>query len=77
MSEFIEQYKVALQDRHRRRFTQILIRLKSPSPFEKQMSTIYTHETYKKFQVEVLGVLTCFPMKKKKIEDGIFKTFKV
>jgi hypothetical protein len=33
--------------------------LKSPSPWEKQMSTVYTHAIFKKFQVEVLGVAGC------------------
>ncbi|KAI9128383.1 hypothetical protein K1719_001376 [Acacia pycnantha] len=35
--------------------------LKSPSPWEKQMSTLYTHAIFKKFQVEVLGVVGCHP----------------
>ncbi|XP_047338197.1 protein FAR-RED IMPAIRED RESPONSE 1 [Impatiens glandulifera] len=35
--------------------------LKSPSPFGKQMATIYTHSIFKKFQVEVLGVVACHP----------------
>lgn len=30
--------------------------LKTPSPFEKQMSMIYTHKVFKKFQAEVLGL---------------------
>lgn len=41
--------------------------LKSPSPWEKQMSTIYTHAIFKKFQVEVLGVVGCHPKKEKEI----------
>ncbi|KAK3012043.1 hypothetical protein RJ639_010707 [Escallonia herrerae] len=42
--------------------------LKSPSPWEKQMSTVYTHAVFKKFQVEVLGIVGCHP--KKEREDG-------
>ncbi|KAG8364535.1 hypothetical protein BUALT_Bualt18G0007200 [Buddleja alternifolia] len=42
--------------------------LKSPSPWEKQMSTIYTHAIFRKFQVEVLGVVGCHP--KKERENG-------
>ncbi|CAJ1977353.1 unnamed protein product [Sphenostylis stenocarpa] len=33
--------------------------LKSPSPWEKQMSTIYAHAIFKKFQVDALGVGGC------------------
>ncbi|KAK3223929.1 hypothetical protein Dsin_010954 [Dipteronia sinensis] len=49
--------------------------LKSPSPFEKQMSTIYTHEIFKKFQVEVLGASACFCLNEG--DNGMKKTFKV
>ncbi|XP_058746308.1 protein FAR-RED IMPAIRED RESPONSE 1-like [Vicia villosa] len=38
--------------------------LKTPSPFEKQMSNIYTHEVFKKFQVEVMGLSGCHLMNK-------------
>ncbi|KAF8364627.1 hypothetical protein HHK36_033400 [Tetracentron sinense] len=63
LKEFIEQYKVALQDRHERESkadfdtwnrTPVLI---SHSPYEKQMSTVYTHEIFKKFQKEVLEIV--------------------
>ncbi|KAJ6945151.1 hypothetical protein NC651_000246 [Populus alba x Populus x berolinensis] len=33
--------------------------IKSPSPFEKQMSLVYTDEIFRKFQVEVLGAAAC------------------
>lgn len=49
--------------------------LKSPSPWEKQMSTIYTHTIFKKFQVEVLGVVGCHP--KRERQDGQIVTFRV
>uniref|UniRef100_A0A803LYC5 Protein FAR1-RELATED SEQUENCE n=1 Tax=Chenopodium quinoa TaxID=63459 RepID=A0A803LYC5_CHEQI len=49
--------------------------LKSPSPWEKQMSTIYTHAIFKKFQVEVLGVVGCHP--RKEGEDGTSITYRV
>ncbi|KAF7124975.1 hypothetical protein RHSIM_Rhsim12G0014700 [Rhododendron simsii] len=49
--------------------------LKSPSPWEKQMSTEYTHAIFKKFQVEVLGVVGCHP--RKESEDGTSVTFTV
>ena len=59
LKEFIKQYKVALQDRQEKEayasFSTLHKKpvLKSPSPFEKQMSAIYTHEVFKKFQVEI------------------------
>ncbi|CAA2966309.1 FAR-RED IMPAIRED RESPONSE 1 isoform X1 [Olea europaea subsp. europaea] len=49
--------------------------LKSPSPWEKQMSSIFTHTIFKKFQVEVLGVIGCHP--KKESENGTHITFRV
>ncbi|KAK3000880.1 hypothetical protein RJ639_022426 [Escallonia herrerae] len=49
--------------------------LKSPSPFGKQMAKMYTHAVFKKFQVEVLGVVACHPRKEN--DDGTTMTFKV
>ncbi|KAH0688427.1 hypothetical protein KY290_019290 [Solanum tuberosum] len=49
--------------------------LKSPSPFEKQMLLLYTHEIFKKFQVEVLGASACHL--KKESEDGTAITYAV
>ncbi|KAG7019782.1 Protein FAR-RED IMPAIRED RESPONSE 1, partial [Cucurbita argyrosperma subsp. argyrosperma] len=49
--------------------------LKSPSPFGKQMAGLYTHAVFKKFQVEVLGVVACHP--RKISEDGVIKVFRV
>ncbi|WVY98705.1 hypothetical protein V8G54_030856 [Vigna mungo] len=47
--------------------------LKSPSPWEKQMSTIYTHAIFKKFQVEVLGVAGC--QSRIEVGDGTLAKF--
>lgn len=81
LKEFLDQYKVILQEkceeeakadfetRHKQPG------LKSPSPFGKQMVTMYTHAIFKKFQVEVLGVVACHP--RKESEDGPTKIFKV
>ncbi|KAJ4702644.1 Protein FAR-RED IMPAIRED RESPONSE 1 isoform X1 [Melia azedarach] len=81
LKEFFEQYKAILKEkceeeakadfesRHKQPG------LKSPSPFGKQMATLYTHAIFKKFQVEVLGVVACHP--RKESEDGPTKTFKV
>ncbi|GAB2276986.1 Protein FAR1-RELATED SEQUENCE 4 [Dionaea muscipula] len=49
--------------------------LMSPSPFEKQMSLVYTHEIFKKFQVEVLGAAACHLKKNK--EEGPIITYDV
>jgi hypothetical protein len=49
--------------------------LKTPSPFEKQMSLIYTHEVFKKFQTEVLGLSGCRLMKENK--DSQITTFDI
>ncbi|KAK9206962.1 hypothetical protein WN943_017245 [Citrus x changshan-huyou] len=81
LKEFVEQYKVALQDRQENEayasFSTLHKKpvLKSPSPFAKQMSRIYTHEVFKKFQVEVLGASACFS--EQKLEVGTIKTFEV
>ncbi|XP_043707523.1 protein FAR-RED IMPAIRED RESPONSE 1-like [Telopea speciosissima] len=81
LKEFLENYKSILQDRYeeesRADFDSKhgLPALKSHSPYEKQMSTIYTHELFKKFQVEVLGTVACHPRKEK--EDGTKTTFRV
>ncbi|CAN4089095.1 unnamed protein product [Withania somnifera] len=50
-------------------------KLKSPSPFEKQTLLLYTHEIFKKFQVEVLGAAACHL--KKESEDGTSITYAV
>ncbi|KAG8380098.1 hypothetical protein BUALT_Bualt07G0158300 [Buddleja alternifolia] len=49
--------------------------LKSPSPFEKQVLFVYTHEIFKKIQVEVLGAAACHL--KKENEDGSIVLYSV
>ncbi|KAF8405193.1 hypothetical protein HHK36_010093 [Tetracentron sinense] len=80
LKEFIEQYKVVLQDRHERESkanfdtwnrTPIL---KSHSPYEKQCQQS-THEIFKKFQREVLEIVACHP--KKEEEDETVTMFMV
>ena len=39
--------------------------LRSHSPFEKQMSRVYTDAIFKEFQVEVLGVVSCLLQKER------------
>ncbi|XP_052185657.1 protein FAR1-RELATED SEQUENCE 4 isoform X2 [Diospyros lotus] len=71
LRDFIEQYKVILEDRYEEEAKAEFdawheaSELKSPSPFEKQMSLIYTHEIFKKFQVEILGAAACHLKKEK------------
>lgn len=76
VQEFLKQYEVILQDRYEeeakadsdtwnRQPT-----LKSPSPFEKSVSGVYTHAVFKKFQVEVLGAVACHPKRERQDETG-------
>ncbi|KAL2324261.1 hypothetical protein Fmac_023319 [Flemingia macrophylla] len=72
LKEFVKQYGIILQNRYDEEaiadFDTLHKQpaLKSPSPWEKQMSTVYTHTIFKKFQVEVLGVAGC----QSRIETG-------
>ncbi|KAM7505672.1 hypothetical protein LguiB_004576 [Lonicera macranthoides] len=81
LREFLDQYKAILQEKYEEEAKADFETwhkqpgLKSPSPFGKQMVTIYTHAIFKKFQVEVLGVVACHP--KKDNEDGATELFKV
>ncbi|EEF44573.1 hypothetical protein RCOM_0963740 [Ricinus communis] len=58
MREFIEQYRLLLEDRYEEEARADFDawhetpEFKSPLPFEKKMSPVYTHEISKKFQVE-------------------------
>ncbi|KAL6347136.1 hypothetical protein AAG906_012717 [Vitis piasezkii] len=81
LKEFVKQYGLILQNRYEEEAIADFDTwhkqpaLKSPSPWEKQMSTVYTHAIFKKFQVEVLGVVGCHPSRE--IEDGANMTFRV
>ncbi|KAL5741746.1 hypothetical protein ACOSP7_028478 [Xanthoceras sorbifolium] len=81
LKEFVKQYGSILQNRYEEEAIADFDTwhkqpaLKSPSPWEKQMSTAYTHAIFKKFQVEVLGVVGCHP--KKVNGDGTTVTFRV
>lgn len=81
LKEFVKQYGTILQNRYEEEAIADFDTwnkqpaLKSPSPWEKQMSTEYTHAIFKKFQVEVLGVVGCHP--RKESEDGANVTFTV
>ncbi|KAG5114817.1 hypothetical protein JHK82_038086 [Glycine max] len=77
---FIEQYRMILEDRHEEEAKANFDAwhetpdLKSPSPFEKQMLSVYTHEIFRKFQVEVLGAAACHL---KKENDGVTSAYTV
>ncbi|EPS72831.1 hypothetical protein M569_01925, partial [Genlisea aurea] len=81
LKEFLRQYSTMLRNRYEEEELADFdtchkqAALKSPSPWEKQMSTIYTHAIFRKFQVEVLGVVGCHS--KKEEEDGVTAAFKV
>ncbi|KAM5587088.1 protein FAR-RED IMPAIRED RESPONSE 1-like [Rosa sericea] len=81
LKEFFEQYNAILREKYEEEAKADFETwhkqpaLKSPSPFGKQMATMYTHAIFKKFQVEVLGVVACHP--KQEAEDGGIKTFRV
>ncbi|XP_057765662.1 protein FAR1-RELATED SEQUENCE 2-like isoform X1 [Salvia miltiorrhiza] len=75
--EFIDQYKLFLRECceqevkaevETRSSRPILI---SHSPFEKQMSKLYTNDIFKKFQAEVSGTLSCTPEKEGEDEETI------
>ncbi|KAL7102471.1 hypothetical protein ACP275_08G122900 [Erythranthe tilingii] len=81
LKEFVRQYGAILQNRYEEEDMADFDTwhkqpaLKSPSPWEKQMSTIYTHAIFRKFQIEVLGVVGCHPKKEK--ENGGTVVFRV
>lgn len=81
LKEFVQRYEVALHDMYE---TESLAdfqswhtrpTLKSPSPYELQLSSVYTREIFNKFQDEIMGAHACFATKDK--EDGSVVTFNV
>ncbi|XP_060205892.1 protein FAR1-RELATED SEQUENCE 4 [Lycium barbarum] len=81
LRDFIGQHKLILEDWYEEEAKASfdawheMPELKSPSPFEKQMLLIYTHEIFKKFQDEVLGAAACHL--KKESEEGTSITYAV
>lgn len=79
--EFVRQYETIIQDRYEEEAKgnsdtwNKPPTLRSPSPFEKHLSGIYTHAVFKKFQVEVLGAVACMP--KKETQEETVATFRV
>ncbi|CAL5200106.1 unnamed protein product [Lathyrus oleraceus] len=80
LREFIEQYRLILEDRYEEEAKANFDawhetpELKSPSPFEKQLLFVYTHEIYQKFQFEVLGASACHL---KRENDGVITSYNV
>lgn len=81
VQEFLKQYEAILQDRYEEEAKadsdtwNRQPALKSPSPFEKHVSGLYTHAVFKKFQTEVLGAVACHPKRERQDETTI--TFRV
>eukprot|EP00257_Ricinus_communis_P017184 XP_015575566.1 protein FAR1-RELATED SEQUENCE 2 isoform X3 [Ricinus communis] len=81
LKEFMEQYKLFLQDGFSMEAKADFETqnkqpaLRSHSAFEKQLSRVYTNAIFKKFQVEVLGVVSC--QLQKESEDGATLNFRV
>ncbi|XP_076914600.1 protein FAR1-RELATED SEQUENCE 4-like [Bidens hawaiensis] len=77
MRELLEQYKVMMEDLYEEQAKSNFDawhdtpELKSPSPFEKQVLFVYTHEIFKKFQVEILGASACHVKIDKQEGDSI------
>ncbi|KAJ7969810.1 Protein far-red impaired response 1-like [Quillaja saponaria] len=65
LREFTDRYRVIIEDRYEEEAKANFDawhetpELNSPSPFEKQMSLVYTREIFKNLQVEVLGAAAC------------------
>ncbi|XP_041990175.1 protein FAR-RED ELONGATED HYPOCOTYL 3-like isoform X1 [Salvia splendens] len=81
VQEFIKQYDAILQDRYEEEAKASSDTwnkqpaLKSPSPFEKHVASLYTLSVLRKFQVEVLGAVACIPKKEEQVDAVV--TFKV
>ncbi|KAJ0232249.1 Protein FAR-RED ELONGATED HYPOCOTYL 3 [Hirschfeldia incana] len=81
VQEFVKLYDTILQDRFEEEAKaesetwSKQPTMKSPSPFEKSVSEVYTPAVLKKFQVEVLGAIACSPREENR--DGTCSTFTV
>jgi hypothetical protein len=81
VQEFVKQYESILQDRYEEEAKadsdtwNKQPALKSPSPLEKSVAGVYTHAVFKKFQVELLGVVACHP--KIEIQEETSFTYRV
>lgn len=77
VQDLVKQYEAILQDRYEEEAKadsdtwNKQPTLKSPSPLEKSVSGLYTHAVFKKFQVEVLGVVACHPKMESQDDTGV------
>ncbi|CAN1181028.1 Protein FAR-RED ELONGATED HYPOCOTYL 3 [Linum perenne] len=77
VQEFVKQYEGVLTERYEEEAKadsdtwNKQPALKSPSPLEKSVSGMYTHAVFKKFQVEVLGVVACHPKLESQDETSV------
>ncbi|KAH0851692.1 hypothetical protein HID58_094552 [Brassica napus] len=51
--------------------------MKSPSPFEKSVSDVYTPAVFKKFQIEVLGAIACSPREENRDARALLLEFRI
>ncbi|KAJ0264696.1 Protein FAR-RED ELONGATED HYPOCOTYL 3 [Hirschfeldia incana] len=81
VQEFVKLYDTILQDRFEEEAKADSETwnkpptMKSPSPFEKSVSEVYTPAVFKKFQSEVLGAIACSPREENR--DATCSTFRV
>ncbi|XP_077248306.1 protein FAR-RED IMPAIRED RESPONSE 1-like isoform X2 [Tasmannia lanceolata] len=81
LKEFLEQYETALQNLSEKEaqadFNMLQLRpsMKTPSPFEAQMASIYTRNIFMKFQVEASGITACHTINIQ--EEGATRTYTV
>ncbi|XP_018492468.1 protein FAR-RED ELONGATED HYPOCOTYL 3 isoform X2 [Raphanus sativus] len=81
VQEFVKLYDMILQDRFEEEAKADSETwnkpptMKSPSPFEKSVSEVYTPAVFKKFQIEVLGAIACCPREENR--DATCSTFRV
>lgn len=77
VQEFLKLYETILQDRYEEEAKadsdtwNKQPTLRSPSPFEKSASGLYTNAVFKRFQVEVVGAVACHPKKERQDETEI------
>ncbi|KAF3606451.1 hypothetical protein DY000_02049289 [Brassica cretica] len=81
VQEFVKLYDTILQDRFEEEAKADSETwnkppaMKSPSPFEKSVSDVYTPAVFKKFQIEVLGAIACSPREENR--DATCSAFRV
>ncbi|CAH8351312.1 unnamed protein product [Eruca vesicaria subsp. sativa] len=81
VQEFVKLYDTILQDRFEEEakadseMWNKQPTMKSPSPFEKSVSEVYTPAVFKRFQIEVLGAIACSPREENR--DATCSTFRV